>query len=132
MRRMSATGHGIGILADATDSTAVLEQLERGNRALFLATCGKTRLVRLNEETEKTVRDDVEAAGYCCLEEKLDRSRYNLGSTANANALLQRVVNYRGPVSIWLADRVSAAGLRAFLTIAGQVDDRCRVLTEIT
>ena len=50
LRRMSAGGHSIGILADAGDpEQTVAEQLEAGNAALFRAACGKTRLAYLPE-----------------------------------------------------------------------------------
>ena len=130
LRRMTATGQAIGILADAGDETrSVLEQLEAGNRALALATCGKTRLVRIENGDEQTIQA-VEAAGYRCMEPDLDRSGYDLKSMSNASNLLSRISSRRGDVTVWLADRVDAVGLRAFLNAATHGDIRCLAWTE--
>ena len=128
LRRMSATGHGIGLLADGENQElSVLEQLERGNSVLDRATCGKTRLVFLEGGAEQT---EIEAAGYCCLSADLDRSAYSLKSASAANTLLKRVAGQRGTVSIWLGDNVDGTGMRAFLAAAEQADHRCTTLTE--
>ena len=60
----------------------------------------------------------------------MDRSTYQLKSTSNANLLLKRASERRGDVSIWLADTVDAAGLRAFLAAADRAEDRCLAMTE--
>ena len=130
LRRMAATGHTVGLMADSgTADRTLLEQLERGNEYLYAATCGKTRLVYLGKVSEQE-RQQVLEAGYCCLEADMDRSTYQLKSTSNANLLLKRASERRGDVSIWLADTVDAAGLRAFLTAADRAEDRCLAMTE--
>lgn len=130
LRRMAATGQSVGILADAADpSRTVEEQLEEGNRALALATCGKTRLAMIqngNDQALQAARD----AGYCCVTPDIDRTGYDLRSGANAASLLKRVSAYRGDVSVWLGGTADAAGLRAFLLAAGDADGRCLALTE--
>ena len=68
LRRMAATGQTIGILADGEDP---LEQVRRGNEALYAATCGKTRMVYCKDESG---RSTLEQAGYCCLAPQLDRA----------------------------------------------------------
>lgn len=130
LRRMAATGQSIGLVADGgvTDRT-LLEQLESGNRYLYAATCGKTRLVYLRRAADQEAQQ-VREAGYRCLEADMDRSTYQLKSTANANLLLRRASERRGDTSIWLADTVDAVGLRAFLAAAEQAEDRCLAMTE--
>lgn len=133
LRRMTATGQTIGILADAGDETrTVEEQLEAGNRALEQATCGRTRLVRVHNGDEQTLQRLAEA-GYRCLEPDLDRSGYDLRSASNAESLLRRVLARRGDdVTVWLADRADAVGLRNFLKDTGDGESRCLAWTETT
>lgn len=130
LRRMAATGHAIGLVADsgAADRT-LLEQLESGNSYLYAATCGKTRLVYLKKASDQE-RQQVREAGYRCLEADMDRSSYQLKSASNANLLLKRASERRDDVSIWLADTADAVGLRAFLTAAKRAEDRCLAMTE--
>lgn len=130
LRRMSAGGHAVGLLADAEDAErTVAEQLEAGNRLLARATMGKTRLVRLRNENAPARREAREA-GFSCLEAELDRSDSGLWDSGQAEKLLRQVSSQRGDVRIWLGDAASAAGLRAFLTAAAQAEDRCLALTE--
>ena len=130
LRRMTATGQAIAILADATDPhRSVVEQLEAGNRALALATCGKTRLALVENGTEEDLRAAREA-GYRCLAPDLDRADYALRTISNASSLLQQVSSYRGNVTVWLGETVNAAGLRAFLSAAEQTDSQCLAWTE--
>ncbi|MCF2663135.1 polysaccharide deacetylase family protein [Oscillibacter valericigenes] len=133
LRRMTATGQTIAILADAGDETrTVEEQLEAGNRALERATCGRTRLVRVENGDEQTFQRLGEA-GYRCLEPDLDRSGYDLRSASNADSLLRRVLSYRGDdVTVWAADRADALGLRYFLADTESGDGRCLAWTETT
>ncbi len=130
LRRMAATGQAIGILVDAQDGRrTVEEQLAAGNRALALATCGKTRLAYIRnggEQTAQTVRN----AGFYCLTPDLDRTDYELKSASNANTLLDRVAARRGDVTVWLADTAAGSGLRAFLLAAQKAEDPCMALTE--
>lgn len=130
LRRMAGTGHSIGILVDAADPEwSVTEQLEAGNQALALATCGKTRLACV-QGGDETALAEAEAAGYRCLEADLDRSGYGLRTSTNASTLLQRVSARRGDVSVWLGENVSAVGLRAFLSAAEDADGQCLAWTE--
>ena len=131
LRRMTATGQTIGILADAGDETrSVEEQLEAGNRALERATCGRTRLVRVENGDEQTPQR-LKEAGYRCLEPDLDRADYDLRSASNADSLLRRVLARRGDdVTVWLADRADALGLRYFLADTESGDGRCLAWTE--
>ena len=130
LRRMTATGHTVGIVADAAEpGWTVAEQLAAGNAALEAATCGKTRLARLENVSDQTAAD-VEAMGYCCLWPDLDRSPYPLSDGSSADVLLRRVGEQSGSVSVWLGDGASAAGLRAFLTGLRESGDRCLAMTE--
>lgn len=130
LRRMTATGQSIGILADAADpERTVAEQLEAGNRALGRATCGATRLVMIRGGKEDDLRA-AEAAGYRCVEPSLDRSAYELKTVSNAKSLLQKISASRGDVSVWLGGTAGSAGLRAFLNAIEEADGRCLALTE--
>ena len=130
LRRMTATGQTIGILADAADpSRTVAEQLEEGNRALAQATCGKTRMALIRNGNDQALQAAREA-GYCCLTADIDRAGYGLRSSSNASALLKKVSAYQGDVTVWLGDTADAVGLRAFLLTAENADGRCLALTE--
>ena len=130
LRRMEASGQGIGILADSADpERTAAEQLERGNELLYRAACAKTRLVCVENASERTL-SDLAQAGYCCLQADMDRTAYALTSSASAQTLLQRVSARSGNVSVWLGESVSGTGLRSFLQKADQADDRCLAMTE--
>ena len=132
LRRMTAAGQSIGILVDAGDEKRTVEdQLEAGNRALRQATCGGTRLVRLENGNEETLLR-IQEAGYRCLKPDLDRSRYDLRSASNADSLLRVLARRGDDVTVWLADRVDAAGLRNFLAEMKNDDGRCLAWTETT
>lgn len=129
LRRMTATGHAVGLLADAGDpDKTVSEQLEAGNRLLALATMGKTRLALVQNGDEGNRREAREA-GFSCLEADLDCSDSGLRTSAQAESLLRQVSAQRGDTRIWLGD-TAAAGLRTFLAAAAQAEDRCLALTE--
>lgn len=130
LRRMIATGHAVGLLADAADpERTVTEQLEAGNALLARATMGKTRLAKIQNGDERHRREAREA-GFSCLEAELDRSDSGLRDSAQAEHLLRQVSAQRGGVRIWLGNAAGAAGLRAFLSAAGEAEDRCLALTE--
>lgn len=132
LRRMTATGQSIGILVDAGDKTrTVEEQLEAGNRALRQATCGGTRLAWL-ENGDEQIFQQVREAGYRCLQPDLNRSQYDLYSASNADSLLRALARRGDDVTVWLADRVDAAGLRNFLAEIKNDDGRCLAWTETT
>ena len=129
LRRMTATGQAVGILAEGADGEAIRRQLERGNAALYSATCGQSRLAYLPEADDQTAAE-LERQGWCCLDADIDRAGYGLQGSANASALLQTVSSRRGDLSVWLGGDVNAAGLGAFLTAAKNAEDRCLALTE--
>lgn len=124
LRRMAATGQTIGILADGEDQ---LEQVRRGNEALYAATCGKTRMVYCKDEGG---RSTLEQAGYCCLAPDLDRASYGLTGAGAAQTLYQRLNTRRNDTSVWLGGNVTAAGLQSLIQQAENSGDRCRALTE--
>ena len=120
----------MGLLADAADpERTVTEQLEAGNALLARATMGKTRLAKIQNGDERHRREAREA-GFSCLEAELDRSDSGLRDSAQAEHLLRQVSAQRGGVRIWLGNAAGAAGLRAFLSAAGEAEDRCLALTE--
>ena len=130
LRRMVATGQAIGIVADAAEpGWTVSEQLAAGNAALEAATCGKTRLARLENVSDQTAAD-VAAMGYCCLWPDLDEGDTPLSSGTAASALLRRVEGRSGDVSVWLGEGSTALGLQAFLSGAHTAGDRCLAMTE--
>lgn len=130
LRRMAATGQAVGILADGSDpDRTVTEQLEAGNRALALATCGKTRLALVQNGSDQALQA-ARDAGYCCVTPDIDRTDYELQSGSNASSLLKRISTFRGDVSIWLGGTADATGLRAFLSAAENADGSCLALTE--
>ena len=129
LRRMSAAGQAIGLIADAADDRQVTEQLEAGNRLLSQAASVKTRLAWIRNATAEAVAE-AEAAGFCCLTPDLDRSAYPLSSTGAADTLFQRVTSRSGAVTVWLGDGANAAGLGSFLSAAEAADDRCLAMTE--
>lgn len=125
LRRMTATGQAIGLLVDAEDpDQTVEEQLEAGNQTLEAATCGRTRLVRIENAGEKEL-ETAQKAGYCCLNEDLNRSGYFLRTQSHADDLRQRLANRRTGVTVWLGDSANGTGLRAFLAAAEEAEDRC-------
>lgn len=129
LRRAAARGHSVGILADAGAETPVLEQLALANDALEAATCGRTRLVMVRNagpEMKKTLTE----AGFCVVTPNMDRTGYGLRTAEQAQALVRRISQRQGSVSLWLGDQVSVAGLRSFLTQTAQAEGRCRALTE--
>ena len=129
LRRMSATGQAIGLMADAADSRPITEQLEEGNRLLFRAASVKTRLVWMENATEQAVAE-AEAAGFCCLSPDLDRAAYPLSSTGAADTLFQRVTSRSGGVTVWLGDGANTAGLGTFLAAVAAADSNCLAMTE--
>ena len=129
LRRMIASGHTVGILADGSAGESPEEQLLRGNDALYRATFTKTRLVYLRNPEEGAVQT-LEQAGWRCLSPSLDRSGYRLEGSSNAASLLNRITARRGDVSVWLGTAVSSAGLREFVTSAQKEGHYCRALTE--
>jgi len=119
LRRMAATGHAIGLLADARDpERTVAEQLEDGNRRLVKATMGKTRLVSIQNGNEQSLQE-VRELGFSGLTADLDWSGSALQNAAQGEALLRQASAKQQNVRVWLASSASAAGLRSLLSAAG-------------
>ena len=129
LRRCAVKGHSIGILADASLEEPVTEQVLRANRALEEATCGRTRLVRLENPTEQSV-EALQEAGYCVVRFDLDRSQSGLRSAAQAENLVTTLSKRSGSARVWLGESLSSVGLRTFLRQVKEADGRCRALTE--
>lgn len=131
LRRMTGTGQSIGLLADASDpERSVLQQLEDGNAALALATCGMTRLAFIQNASPQDVQD-AEAAGFRCLRPDLDRSSQGLRSAASAAGLIQRVSARRGDTAVWTGT-ASTSGLSSFLDAVDEAGGACLPWTEIS
>lgn len=130
LRRLTAQGQSVGILADAGNpDRTVAEQLEAGNAALFRATCGKTRLAYIRGGGAQALQDAREA-GFRCLQPELDRSGYELRSASEALELVRRLASWRGNAAVWLGDGASPAGLRSFLSAAREAGGVCAAYTE--
>jgi len=132
LRRMTATGQTTGILVDAAnEELSVLEQAERANELLEQATCGKSRLVRV-ENGENADVEALEAAGYRCLDEDLDRSGYALRTAVHADSLKKRIAARRGSSVVWLGENVNTVGLQALLRSVIEEDGQCLAWTVTT
>lgn len=129
LRRMTASGHSIGILVDAAAEEGVLAQAARANDALAEDTCTRTRLVMVQNSTDEARRLLTEA-GYCVVMPDMDRTRYALRSADQAENLVRRISERQGSVTVWLGDSASSYGLRLFLDSAAQAEGRCRALSE--
>jgi peptidoglycan/xylan/chitin deacetylase (PgdA/CDA1 family) len=130
LRRMTAMGHAVGLLADGEDeSRSVEEQLAAGNEALYRATCTKTRLVYLTHADAEIARA-TEAAGYGLLIPHLDHTAYGLRNSSGVSLLIQRATSRQGDVSVWLGENVTSLGLREFLADAAREENRCLALAE--
>lgn len=131
LRRLTAAGQSVGILADAGDpERTVEEQLEAGNAALFRAACGKTRLAYIQNGGAQALQAAREQ-GFCCLRPEVDWSGQSLGTLSDAQALVQRLSGRRGNAAVWLGDNVSPAGLRSFLSAAREAGGACAAYTEV-
>ena len=129
LRRMTASGHSIGLLADASDvEHTAAEQLAAGNEALALATCGMTRLAYVRNASAQDLRDAGEA-GFRCLAPEIDRSARGLRSASSAESLLQRVSAQRGDAVVWVGD-ASTSGLSSFLDAVDDASGYCLAWTE--
>lgn len=130
IRRMAATGHAVGIMADADAPESAAEQLREANGLLWRAAGIKTRLCRL-ENASGADRTAARNEGVCCLRASVDRSSRGLRD-ASAAASLYSIVHSRGSdgVTVWLAENIAEAGLRAFLATAAESGDRLAALTE--
>ncbi len=125
LRRMSATGQSIGILADGGGrSRSVARQLEDGNRVLSKATCGKTRLAMVTGGGRNAPE------GYRTVQAEI--SGMNLESRSASEKLLHQIASRRGDVTVWLSDNVTAEGLRAFLAAAREAGGVCAALRELS
>lgn len=129
LRRMTATGHSIGLLADGGDpERSVMEQLEAGNEALALATCGMTRLALIQNASAQSVQE-AEAAGFRCLRPDVDRSGQGLRNTSAAERLVQQASSRRGDAAVWVGT-ASTSGLSAFLEAVDEAGGTCGPWTE--
>lgn len=100
LRQLAARGGTIALRVDASAGAAeTLDQIERGNRALWEAASVKTRIVSLSGADDETARA-VESAGYCPLRFTLDygaalptvsRASSRIFSSADANRGVCRV-----------------------------------------
>lgn len=131
LRRMMAEGHTVGLVADAASAVPLEQQLRKGNEALEQATCGRTRLVYVENGEEEDLKQ-VEELGYVCLRPDLDRTAYKLKSASNAESLMKRISARKGSVTVWVGDTADAFGLRHFLAVVNRADNRCLALNEIT
>jgi hypothetical protein len=128
-RRIVATGHRLGLVAEGGGEVPVAQQLRQGNEALWQAAGEKTRLCVLENGTEEETQA-AEDAGYCVLSPRIDRSASGLRGSTQAQRLFDQLTARRGAVTVWLADKATASGLQAFITLAAEADDQLAGLRE--
>jgi len=129
LRRMTATGHTVGLLVDAAhEELTVAEQLAIGNEMLYRATCTKTRLCYVENGDQERVAE-AESVGFRCLIPELDRSAQGLQKSTDAESLLQRITARREDTTVWLGSLTTGSGLQAFLN-QSETAVRCLALTE--
>jgi len=132
LRRMDATGHGIGILAEEGEGLPpVAEQLEAANRELEQAAFVRTRLVRVENAAPETMADLL-TRGYCTGASALPLSRSTLSGSTRATELFRSMTATRKTAVVWLDDQVSSGGLVTFLSQANRAEDPCVPLRETT
>jgi len=128
-RRITASGHSAGLLADAGAEEPVEEQLAAANEALWQAAEAKTRICCL-ENAGAEENSAVEAAGWCVLHPDIDAS--GLSGTEGGKALFQRLdgLGEGGTAAVWLGRRTGLTGLREFLRLSEAAEDRIVGLRE--
>lgn len=132
LRRMTGTGHGVGILAAEGDGLPpVWEQLEAANRELEQAACEKTRLVRVEGCSPETLTELL-TDGYCAEISIMEGSGAALMTSSQANDLLRRMTASRKTAVVWLDAAVTTGALATFLSQAARADDPCVPLRETT
>jgi len=126
-RRIVASGHSVGLLADAEESPE--EQLAAANEALWQAAAFKTRLCYL-ENAGAEDGDAAGAAGWCVL--RPDISVSGLSGPESGAALFQRLdgLGEGGTAAVWLGGGTGLSGLREFLRLAEAAEDRVVGLRE--
>ena len=120
LRRMTATGHCIGLYA--APSPSVSDTLDAMNAQLLRVTMEKTRLVYLDGATEEQLRT-VRNAGFLCFRPTLDRTGEPLRSSRQAFDLLNLVSQTSDPVLLWLGSAVNRSALNTFLSNALELRD---------
>lgn len=131
LRRLTAAGQSIGVYVDAGDpERTVAGQLEAGNAALLRATCGKTRLARIENGGSQALQTAQEL-GFRCLQPEVDRSGQALRNASHAQSLLQRLASRQGDAAVWLGSDVSPVGLRAFLAAVREAGGICAAYNEV-
>jgi len=129
LRRMAATGQGIGFLTAVDPDGQWLEDLKEANSVLAQATGEKTRLI-LPVSASSSQLQAAKDAGWCALRANLNRSAKGLTTASAAAALLKKAEARKRDTVIWLDANVTAGGLKAFLTGATAAEDRCLAVTE--
>ena len=129
VRRMTASGHAVGLLVDPSDPDRTLAaQMNQGNQILEQAACRKTRLVLLAQGGNEAAYQELREAGGCGLRPALERSI--LRTSGQAQALLALAGRQGSRVSVLLGENVTQAGLLALLDAASDAGDACLPLTE--
>lgn len=129
LRRMVATGQGIGFLSAADEDGQWLEKLKEANALLMRAAGEKTRLI-LPVGASAAQLQKAEGDGWYRVEADLNRAERGLTTASGAATLLKKVEDREDGAVIWLDGNVTAAGLKAFLAGAETAKDRCLAVTE--
>ena len=131
LRRMTGTGHGIGILADESLPTPVADQIRAANQVLDQATYSQTRLIRIKNAQSETL-EAMEAAGFLTEISQLKTPAETLDTAKGAEALFQKISTSPQASVLWMGDTVQLRGLKPFLEEVKQYKHRCLPLTETT
>ncbi|MBU5625341.1 hypothetical protein KQI82_00130 [Oscillibacter sp. MSJ-2] len=129
-RRLTASGFSVGLAADgAGGAEEALERLREGNELLFRACGMKTRLALVTGASAQTA-ERIGEEGFLLLQSRVEYT--SLTSSARASALQRRIGSRGGNVTVYLGSQTTAAGLRAFLSLARGQEDRLLAMTETT
>lgn len=118
VRRVVASGHTVGLLADGEDAQGSREQLDRGNRLLALTACTAATAVFAPQEQ----RQELERDHWVCWR---DTQNGAVRTSERANIYVQRMVNGLGTGrrTVYLTLDDSAATARVIGTLLTQLKE---------
>lgn len=127
LRRITGSGHAIGILAQAEDGLlAVTEQILAANAQLAQATCSMTRLVRVEGAGPELIQSLL-TEGWCPDASQL--SAATLRDSVEAGVLFRSMSSSYGTAAVWL-ENFQPSAVMSFMYSANRADDPCLPLTE--
>ena len=103
VRALVAGGQTIALAVTAGEEIAALEELERGQEALWQAAWASTRLFWLEEGQEK-LAGGLEEAGFCRLTFTLDYSTYGVNNRGRVTIIMDRLAGRRSATALLLGE----------------------------